>query len=262
MKRIKLGILQTNLDKSVDVGDVFPDDAHRFRDMFDLQDDRFQYRIHMTIGGGVPQDLDEQAYMITGSPLSVLDHHIFMDDLMDFIRRCDAAEQPDGCALLGATEKCTIASFAKGNHILTTQSHPEFSHAFLSCVLRASKGAHWDTCADERIRLASPSMHFRRTLTQDNELQGKTMKKGDKVLLWFVSGSRDETVFDDPHTCHLGRRANRHLAFGQGGIHVCLGMHLAKLKGRTALEELVKRVGVFMATAPPTWTRSNFICGV
>ena len=99
MRRIKLGILQTNHDKSVEVGDAFPDDAHRFRDLFDLQDERFTYRIYMTIGGEVPQDLDEQdAYMITGSPLSVLDQHVFTDALLDFIRRCDAAKKP----LLGA----------------------------------------------------------------------------------------------------------------------------------------------------------------
>ena len=99
MKRIKLGILQTNHDKSVEVGDAFPDDSHRFRDMFDAQDDRFHYRIYMTIGGEVPQDLNEQdVYMITGSPLSVLDQHVFTDDLMDFIRRCDAAKKP----LMGA----------------------------------------------------------------------------------------------------------------------------------------------------------------
>jgi cytochrome P450 len=123
-------------------------------------------------------------------------------------------------------------------------------------------GAYWDTCADEFIRLASPTMHFRRTLTQDYELHGKTLKKGDKALLWFVSGSRDEQVFDTPHACQLGRKPNRHLAFGQGGIHVCLGMHLAKLEVRIAIEELVNRVGIFEAIEPPAWTRSNFICGV
>ena len=95
MRRIKLGILQTNHDRTVEIGDAFPDDAHRFRDMFDAQDDRFDYRVYMTIGGEVPKDLSEQdAFMITGSPLSVLDPHIFTDDLMDFIRRCDAAKKP------------------------------------------------------------------------------------------------------------------------------------------------------------------------
>ncbi len=99
MKRIRLGILQTNHDKSEEVGDAFPDDAHRFRDLFDALDVRFQYRIYMTIGGELPQSLDEQdAFLITGSPLSVLDKHIFTDDLLEFIRLSDAAQKP----LLGA----------------------------------------------------------------------------------------------------------------------------------------------------------------
>ena len=86
MRRIKLGILQTNHDKSVEVGDAYPDDAHRFRDLFDAQDERFEYRVYMTIGGHVPQDIDEHdAFVITGSPLSVLDDHIFTKDLFDFI---------------------------------------------------------------------------------------------------------------------------------------------------------------------------------
>lgn len=200
MKRIKLGILQTNHDKSVEVGDAFPDDAHRFRDLFDAQEDRFQYRVYMTIGGELPADPEEQdAFMITGSPLSVLDDHIFTDDLMAFIRRCDAAQKPllgacfghqaialalggkverspkgynvgiedtqfhtrkdwmapprdslpmyvfhedqvtelpEGCTLLGSSANCKIASFAKGDHIFTTQAHPEFTHDFMSCVLR------------------------------------------------------------------------------------------------------------------------------
>jgi GMP synthase-like glutamine amidotransferase len=217
MERIKLGILQTNHDKSVEVGDAFPDDAHRFRDLFDAQEDRFQYRIYMTIGGELPQDLDEQdAFMITGSPLSVLDDHIFSEDLLAFIRRCDAAQKPlmgacfghqaiamalggrverspigynvgientvfsvrkpwvapvheqlpmyvfhedqvtelpPHCELLGSSNKCPIASFAKGNHIFTTQSHPEFTHDFMACVLRfteskmptADVAAAWDS---------------------------------------------------------------------------------------------------------------------
>jgi len=199
MKRLRLGILQTNHDKSVEVGDAFPDDAHRFRDLFDAQIDRFEYRIYMTIGGEVPETLDEQdAFMITGSPLSVLDKHIFTDKLTDFIQRCDAekkplmgacfghqaialalggkiqrskdgynvgieetrfhqprpwmsdaidslpmyvfhedqvVELPEDCDQLGSSDNCKIASFAKGDHIFTTQAHPEFTHEFMACVL-------------------------------------------------------------------------------------------------------------------------------
>ncbi|MEO1557884.1 MAG: type 1 glutamine amidotransferase [Pseudomonadota bacterium] len=97
--RLKLGILQVNHDRSVEVGDAFPDDAHRFRDLFDAQDQRFAYRVYMTIGGEVPRYVDEQdAYLITGSPLSVLDDLPFLPALYDFIRACDAAKK----SLLGA----------------------------------------------------------------------------------------------------------------------------------------------------------------
>ena len=95
MTRINLGILQTNHDKSVAVGDAFPDDSHRFRDLFDELQTRYRYRIYMTIGGEVPSNVDEQdAYLITGSPLSVMDDLDFKPGLFDFIRRTDAAGKP------------------------------------------------------------------------------------------------------------------------------------------------------------------------
>ena len=157
------------------------------------------------------------------------------------------------CLLVAAGNDTTRYSIAMALNLLAHNP---------ALIAQLRRGDCWHTCADEFIRLASPTMHFRRTLTQDYELHGKTMKKGDKALLWFVSGSRDADVFDNPNDCVLDRSPNRHLAFGQGGIHVCLGMHLAKLEVRIAIEELVKRVEVFEAIEPPTWTRSNFICGV
>jgi len=69
-------------------------------------------------------------------------------------------------------------------------------------------------------------------------------------------------VFDEPHTALLDRSPNRHVAFGQGGAHVCLGMWLAKLELKVVLQELAGRITGLQATSAPTWTRSNFICGV
>jgi cytochrome P450 len=157
------------------------------------------------------------------------------------------------CLLVAAGNDTTRYSIAMALNLLAHNR---------ALIEQLRSGAYWQTCADEFIRLASPTMHFRRTARADFELHGKTIKKGDKVLLWFVSGCRDETVFEDPHSCQLGRSPNRHLAFGQGGIHVCLGMHLAKLELRIVLEELIKRIDLFEAVEAPSWTRSNFICGV
>jgi len=120
----------------------------------------------------------------------------------------------------------------------------------------------WETAPDEFIRWASPTMHFRRTATRDFELHGRQVKAGDKVLLWFVSANRDETAFDDPFELNLKRTPNRHVAFGQGGPHVCLGMWLARLEVKILLQELVKRIGTIEQTGPHEFLRSNFIGGI
>lgn len=129
-------------------------------------------------------------------------------------------------------------------------------------LAQLQSGTVWDTCADEFIRLASPTLHFRRTATRDVEMHGATIRTGDKVLMWFVSGNRDAAAFKEPDEVHLDRAPNRHLAFGQGGPHVCLGMWLAKLELTAVLQELAPRLQALEATSAPTWTRSNFICGV
>jgi len=120
----------------------------------------------------------------------------------------------------------------------------------------------WETAADEFIRWASPTMHFRRTATRDFELHGKQVKAGDKVLLWFVSANRDETAFDRPFDINVKRTPNRHVAFGQGGPHVCLGMWLARLEVKILLQELVKRIDAIEQTGPHEFLRSNFIGGI
>lgn len=128
--------------------------------------------------------------------------------------------------------------------------------------LRGGDAALWETAPDEFIRWASPTMHFRRTATRDFELHGKTVKEGDKVLLWFVSGNRDEEAFDNPFEIDIARTPNRHIAFGQGGPHVCLGMWLARLEVRILLQEFVKRVKVLEQAGPHEFLRSNFIGGI
>ena len=121
---------------------------------------------------------------------------------------------------------------------------------------------HWDTCSDEFIRLASPTMYFRRTATSDINFGGKNIKKGDKVILWFVSGNRDKDVFQDPHNPIISRSPNPHISFGQGGVHFCLGIWLARMEVRILLEEFIKNINSIKLISEPKWTRSNFICGV
>ena len=120
----------------------------------------------------------------------------------------------------------------------------------------------WETAADEIIRWATPALYFRRTLTQDYDAHGKTMKAGDKVLFWFASANRDERAFDDPFRVNLLRTQNKHLSFGQQGPHVCLGMWLARLEVRVLFQELSKRITSIEASGPHQFLRSNFVGGI
>ena len=123
-------------------------------------------------------------------------------------------------------------------------------------------GDVWATAPDEIIRWATPALYFRRTATRDHEMHGKLIREGDKVLYWWSSANRDEEVFDDPNRVDLFRSPNRHMSFGQGGPHVCLGMHLARLEVRVLFEELAKRVKMVEPAGDHKFLRSNFVGGI
>jgi len=118
------------------------------------------------------------------------------------------------------------------------------------------------TAADEVVRWTCPTHFMRRTATRDAELGGAHIKEGDKVILWYVSGNRDETEFAEPDTFDVGRAPNRHLSFGRGGPHLCLGVHLAKLEVSIVLAALARRVARFSLAGPPQRIRSNFTNGL
>ena len=118
------------------------------------------------------------------------------------------------------------------------------------------------SAAEEMLRWATPVHHFRRTAAVDTEIAGTAIAAGDKVTTWLVSGNRDATAFADPDRFDITRSPNRHMAFGPGGIHHCMGAHLAKLEIRIAFEELLARVDQIELTGPPQRLRSNFFNGV
>lgn len=129
-------------------------------------------------------------------------------------------------------------------------------------TFRTLNEAQWLSAVEEMLRWASPTMYFRRTATEDVDYKGHHIKQGDKVILWFVSANRDHNVFADPFQIDIGRDPNPHLAFGQGGVHACLGMWLARLELRVVLQEFVRRISSIEQAAPETFLRSNFIGGI
>ncbi|HEX4846534.1 MAG TPA: cytochrome P450 [Novosphingobium sp.] len=93
----------------------------------------------------------------------------------------------------------------------------------------------------ELIRWQTPLSHMRRTVTEDTEIEGVQMKAGDKVVMWYLSANRDESVFEDGEAIRVDREnARRHLSFGYG-IHRCVGARVAELQLVTLLEEMAKR---------------------
>lgn len=111
----------------------------------------------------------------------------------------------------------------------------------------------------EMVRHASPVIHMRRTATRDTELGGKRISKGDKVVVWYPSGNRDETVFPAAERFDINRTFTQHLAFG-AGTHVCVGSRLAEMQLRVAFSLITRRVRDIEFVRARR-VRSNFING-
>jgi len=111
---------------------------------------------------------------------------------------------------------------------------------------------------EEIVRLYPAFAHFRRTATRDVEMHAQTIKAGDKVLLWYVSSNRDESVYADPDLMDVARKPD-HQAFGAGGRHFCLGAALARLELRVLLEETLRRFPDIALRGEPTRARSLFV---
>jgi cytochrome P450 len=113
----------------------------------------------------------------------------------------------------------------------------------------------------EIIRWQTPLSHMRRLATQDTELRGKLIKKGDKVVMWYVSANRDDEKFDDPYTFDITRKnARSHMSFGFG-IHRCMGNHVAEMQLRILWEEITSRFEKIEVVGEPVRGKSNFVLG-
>jgi cytochrome P450 len=113
----------------------------------------------------------------------------------------------------------------------------------------------------EIIRWQTPLAHMRRTAVEDTEVGGKTIRKGDKVVMWYVSGNRDEEAIERPDEFIIDRpRPRQHLSFGFG-IHRCVGNRLAELQLKIVWEEILKRWSRVEVVGEPRRVRSSFVKG-
>lgn len=116
---------------------------------------------------------------------------------------------------------------------------------------------------EELARYSTPVIHFRRTVTEDCVLKNTELKKGDKVVMYYLSGNMDEKYFDDPFSFNLKRDfKNRQLSYGAGGPHFCLGANLARREIYHSFNELRKHLPNIHSIEPPSYLRSEWVNGV
>jgi cytochrome P450 len=122
---------------------------------------------------------------------------------------------------------------------------------------------HTKTAVEEIVRYATPVIHFRRTATEDTEINGQPIKQGEKVVMFYQSGNRDERVFADPDRFDITRPlAPAQVGFGAGGPHFCLGANLARREVAVMFDEIRRRVPTLEITGEPAHLQSSFINGI
>jgi methyl-branched lipid omega-hydroxylase len=122
---------------------------------------------------------------------------------------------------------------------------------------------HARTAVEEIVRWGTPVIHFRRTATEDTELAGQPIRAGEKVVMWYNSGNRDERVFDDPYVFDVTRPPNpAQIGFGAGGPHFCLGANLARREITVMFDTIRRRIPSLRITGEPAYLQSSFINGI
>ncbi|EHN10322.1 putative cytochrome P450 hydroxylase [Patulibacter medicamentivorans] len=159
-------------------------------------------------------------------------------------------------SLLGSAANDTTRH-SIGHAIRLFHEHPDQLE-----ILRADLEGRADSAVEEILRYVSPVMHFRRTCVADTRIRGVDIRAGDKCVLWYCSGNRDEEVFDAPGRFDVLRTPNRHLGFGAGGPHFCIGAALGRQMIKSSILELYTRMPRLRLTAEPTLQVNNFIHGI
>ena len=153
--------------------------------------------------------------------------------------------------LMVAGVETTRNAIAHGLDLLTR--NPEQRELLTQDFDRYADGA-----TEEIVRHSTPIIQFRRTLTRDHRMRGHDFRRGDKVVLFYASANRDETVFTDPDRFDITRDPNPHVGYGGGGPHYCLGTYLAKQEMKALFRELLTRSPDLRAVGEPVLVPSSF----
>ncbi len=180
------------------------------------------------------------------------------DDLISLLANTEVDGEPMGVAdylsafvlLVVAGNETTRNSISGG--VLALSQHPDERQKLLDdpgLIPRA---------VNEIVRWVHPVIYMRRTALADHDLDGITIKAGDKLALWYLSGNRDEAQWPNPFTFDVSREGPRHLSFGYGQ-HLCIGWRLAEIQLTVLLEELLARYPRFQVVSDVRRIRTNFL---
>ena len=137
-----------------------------------------------------------------------------------------------------------------------------FEHPDQRARLAADLDGLMGSAIEEMLRYTTPVIYFRRTLTEDTEIRDVPMRAGDKVVMLYGSANRDEEVFENADRFDVGRTPNPHMAFGGGGPHLCLGMHVARIEIDAMFRQILTRMPDLRPAGNRHLMASNFIAGV
>ncbi|MDQ4125455.1 MAG: cytochrome P450 [Actinomycetota bacterium] len=270
------------------VADVL--DGLEGRETCDLVDDVAQPAVSRVIGSfmGIPPEDDAVWARLMNAMMAAGDEDmspegtdaVMQKDVPEMFRRCNALiaerrERPTGdltsvlvhaevdgerlteeeivmgfVLLMAAGNDSTKATYCSGMRALL--EHPEERAKLLA------DPSLIPSAVEESLRMFPAFAHFRRTATRDTELNGASIREGDKVVMWYVSSNRDESRFEDPDRFDVARDPE-HQAFGAGGRHYCLGTALARLELRVMLEETLARFPDMALDGEPVHIASPFV---
>ena len=206
-----------------------------------------------------PDHLDQLAMLIRARTGRVLDA-LPRNDLISMMAHNDATRHMDPDNLMGNIILLIVGGNDTTRNTMTGSVLALHEHPDQYQKLRDNP-ALIDSMVPEVIRWQTPLAHMRRTALVDTELGGQTIRKGERVVMWYVSGNRDERVIENPDQFIIDRpRPRTHLSFGFG-IHRCVGMRLAELQLRIVWQEILQRFDRIEVVGEPKRVYSSFVRG-
>jgi cytochrome P450 len=240
--------------------------------LFDFPwEDRHLLTLWSDWGGDIEKALNPETNLVRHQHMLDMTH--YLDRLM--AERKALPPKDDLISLMAHSDAMGDMEFKErtGNYILLIVGGNDTTRNSMSGAIQAFNRypGEWEkliadpskipAAVPEIIRWQTPLAHMRRTAQEDAEIAGHQVKKGDKIVMWYISGNRDESVFPDAERLDIERpNARRHLAFGFG-VHRCVGARLAELQLQILFEEMLKRRMTVRITGEPEYVPQSFVHG-